>query len=129
MKRGNPAADSDSEDATPPAKYCSGRKFCPHCSETVSMKTYKFHKRLHFDQVAIVDIDASCTNRGTYLYQSREKWLTSINVSGDEDTQDELPPDSPQFNILDVSNSCDSPPNSPLFILDKSSSEAGMLDV
>ena len=29
----------------------SGRRFCPHCGEEVSLKTFKFHKRLHYDQV------------------------------------------------------------------------------
>ena len=27
------------------------RRFCPHCKEELSLKTYKFHKRLYFDKV------------------------------------------------------------------------------
>ena len=33
------------------------RKFCPHCGEQVSMKTYQFHKRLFFDQVLLISPD------------------------------------------------------------------------
>ena len=27
------------------------RKFCKHCNEMVSLKTYQYHRRLYFDQV------------------------------------------------------------------------------
>lgn len=27
------------------------RRFCPHCQEMLSFKTYKFHKRLYYDKV------------------------------------------------------------------------------
>ena len=27
------------------------RRFCPHCKEEVSTKTFKFHKRLYYDKV------------------------------------------------------------------------------
>ena len=28
------------------------RRFCPHCREEVAIKTFKFHKRLHYDKVS-----------------------------------------------------------------------------
>lgn len=34
-------------------RYLTDRKFCPHCRDFVSLKTFACHKRLHFDQVSI----------------------------------------------------------------------------
>ena len=31
--------------------YKSSRRFCPHCREHVSVKTYKAHRRLFFNEV------------------------------------------------------------------------------
>lgn len=28
------------------------RKYCPHCEESVSMKTFKYHRRLYFNKVS-----------------------------------------------------------------------------
>lgn len=36
-------------------KHSTGRKFCPHCHDFVSLKTYNYHKRLYFDQVSNID--------------------------------------------------------------------------
>lgn len=29
---------------------CVQRRICPHCNKSVSLKTYKMHKRLYYDQ-------------------------------------------------------------------------------
>lgn len=44
-------SDSHESDAQISLSRHSDRKFCPHCREEVSLKTFKFHKRLYFDQV------------------------------------------------------------------------------
>lgn len=41
-------SSSDDEKQT----YMTGRRFCPHCSESVTLKTFRYHKRLHFDLVS-----------------------------------------------------------------------------
>lgn len=48
---GTPLDNEDTSVISRP-KYCTGRKFCPHCGELVSLKTYKYHRLLYFDQVS-----------------------------------------------------------------------------
>ena len=55
-KRSHPlsSSDSDGEESDtdlPGAGYLTDRRTCPHCSESLSLKTYRFHKRLYFDSV------------------------------------------------------------------------------
>ena len=40
--------------------YQTSRKLCPHCGESVALKTYKSHKRLYFNEVSV-------TAKGLYL--------------------------------------------------------------
>ena len=39
-------------DCTTTQSLCSSRRFCPHCSESLSLKTFKTHKRLYYDEDA-----------------------------------------------------------------------------
>ena len=39
-------------DCTTTQSSCSSRRFCPHCSESLSLKTFKTHKRLYYDEDA-----------------------------------------------------------------------------
>ena len=35
----------------PSVEQRRNRKLCPHCKQELSLKTYKFHRRLYFDLV------------------------------------------------------------------------------
>lgn len=50
------------------------RRICPHCSKSVSFKTYKAHRRLFYDR-------------------SNDVWLSSKEANVDENV-DEAPPSS-----------------------------------
>lgn len=34
------------------ARTWGSRKYCPHCEEVVSVKTYKYHRRLFYNKVS-----------------------------------------------------------------------------
>ena len=42
--------DSEIHDG-PSVEQRRNRKLCPHCKQELSLKTYKFHRRLYFDRV------------------------------------------------------------------------------
>ena len=54
-----------------------GRRICPHCNEYVSLKTYKAHRRLHYDAI-------------TDRWSRRE---SSVSEE-EEDTLEDSPPQS-----------------------------------
>lgn len=48
--------DRESQPYTKRRKTASsqcGRKFCPHCAEVVSARTFKYHKRLFYNKVGM----------------------------------------------------------------------------
>lgn len=56
-KRMSVDCDSDDESAASltvsATHHRTSRRFCPHCNEVVSRKTFQFHKRLHYDKVVL----------------------------------------------------------------------------
>ena len=55
LKRSDGSVESSSEQVV----HKSGRRFCPHCSESLSMKTYLVHKRLYYNQVCFDKTESS----------------------------------------------------------------------
>ena len=58
-KRRKTCADTAAEsvdESTPSSQLVShrtDRRFCQHCNEYLSLKTYQFHKRLYYDKVLV----------------------------------------------------------------------------
>ena len=48
--------ESLSVSTTGTARHRTSHRFCPHCCEVVSHKTYRFHKRLYYDKVRYYNI-------------------------------------------------------------------------
>ena len=105
------------------------RRFCPHCKEELSLKTYKFHRRLYFEQVTKImhssyqfcDSKFLLPNWCKFYYslyahntthiQERDHWNTTAlthcyeDVSGDEDSA----PGTPQSFDLEKVQRYESP--------------------
>ena len=89
--------DPESEFTSDRSVLHVSRRVCPHCSQSVSFKTFKAHKRLYYDS-------------------GRDHWLTtgagsSVHESqcDDEHTTDEAPPSS--FGHKRLSDSIDAAPS------------------
>jgi len=79
----------------------TGRRLCPHCDESLSLKTYYFHKRLFFNKVSMfLHVCAKCT-RSISGIQETQEWDRRSSSS------------LPRFEETDVEQDCDmanSPP-------------------
>ena len=67
-------------------------KYCPHCNKQLNLKTYKEHKRLHFDE-------------------SSRMWYT---VESDDSSEISSPEDDRSSSSSESSNMDYSEPHSPL---------------
>ena len=46
----------------------TGRRFCPHCMESLSLKTFLVHRRLYYNQVVCNIIANTIGNSNVYLF-------------------------------------------------------------
>ena len=68
------------------------RRHCPHCQRLVSVKTFKVHKRLFYDE-------------------ERKTWITCDNQSSDVESNCSSPPQSiTQDDLAPMDPDIDSPP-------------------
>ena len=52
MKRRRHSLEEEGEENPVETVRRLDRKFCGHCEELVSLKTYQYHRRLYYDQVS-----------------------------------------------------------------------------
>ena len=101
----------------PPTKRLRpDQRICPHCSEIVSYKTFRCHRRLHYNR----DTGVWFTNATEKVQEVESPRLDDIeSLNGDK--SESSPPSTPTYDeSIGFLNSDESPPHSDAAVLSDS---------